>query len=700
MKMGRIWGVFLILGVVVQITACGSGGGGGGSNNPIPSITTISPTSVAAGAAAQTLTINGTNFSSSSTVTFNGNAHTATLVNATQLTISLSTGDQATVGSYPVVVTNPAPGGGASNSANFAVNNPVPSITGFSPASVIVGAAGQTLIINGTNFVSSSTVTFNGAAHTPTFVNATRLTITLSASDQATLGSYPVVVTNPAPGGGASNSANLTVANPVPSITSISPTSAPAGAAAQTLTINGTNFLSISTVTFNGTAHTPTLVNATRLTIALSVSDQATLGSYPVIVTNPSGGASPRFNFNVTTSKALTSSIPSNTLGVLIQGTSVSAYVPNGSWATSTTGVQLVPIEPLSGGLPQSISTRDTANSCASNSVTGETVCTANGTANGTDHSTDIYLITGSTLTATLTSGSNVVRPPGPTGCENCGVAIDAVSNTAIISMGLSSAASGTGIQLLNLANNTFATPTPAVNSVSEGIQTDPCRNIILSPSEQGVFDVFNTSSTSVTEFANPISGSPTFDSAAEDCATGIAMATIEGTASMYITDLTQATFTPGFPIGTWTAPGQAASFPEFASFVNGTNAIAVVPGSHLALVSGEGGGDQFGVLLLPSTSGSGIPAVVDYAAAVLPTAPDGHGFEQGTEPHTLTGYASPTSSKAYGLMANGFFIPPTYLAVIDLQALLNAPRTTGTHTVDPTYDLLANGVVRYVSTH
>ena len=418
-------------------------------------------------------------------------------------------------------MTNPSPGGGASNSANFSVNNPVPSITGFSPASVIVGAAAQTLTINGTNFLSGSTVTLSGAGHTPTFVNATRLTIALSAGDQATLGSYPVVVTNPAPGGGASNSANFTVANPIPSITSISPTSAAAGAAAQTLTINGTNFLSISTVTFNGTAHTATFVNATQLTIALSAGDQATLGSYPVVVTTPSGGASARFSFNVTSAKALASSTPSSALGVLIQSTNVTAYVPNGSWATSSTGVQVVPIEPLPVGLPQSISTPDTANSCASNSITGETVCAANGT--------DVYLITGSTINTTLTSGSNAVRPPGPTGCKNCGVAIDAVADNAIVSMGLSSAPSGTGIQLLSLANNTLATPYPAVISVSEGIQTDPCRSIILSPSEGGVFDVFNTSSPSITEFANAVAGSPQFDSAAQDCATGIAMATIEG---------------------------------------------------------------------------------------------------------------------------------------------------------------------------
>ena len=291
----------------VVVTNPAPGGGASNSvnftvNNLVPSITSLSPTSATAGAAAQTLTINGTNFVSTSTVTYNGVSHTATFVNAGQLTIALSSGDQATAGTYAVVVTNPAPGGGASNSVNFTVNNLVPSITSLSPTSATAGAAAQALTINGTNFLTTSTVTYNGAAHTPTFVSSTQLTITLSASDQATAGTYAVVVTNPAPGGGASNSVNFTVNNLVPSITSLSPTSANAGAAAQTLTIKGTNFLTTSTVTYNGAAHTPTFVSSTQLTITLSASDQATAGTYAVVVTNPSpgGGASNSVNFTVT----------------------------------------------------------------------------------------------------------------------------------------------------------------------------------------------------------------------------------------------------------------------------------------------------------------------------------------------------------------------------------------------------------------
>src|SRR5215472_15068017 len=93
-------------------------------------------------------------------------------------------------------------GGSSSQSTTTQQGNPVPSITSLSPSSVTAGAAAQSLTISGTNFLSSSTVTYNGVAHTVTFVSSTQLTIPLSASDQATAGSYPVVVTNPPPGGG------------------------------------------------------------------------------------------------------------------------------------------------------------------------------------------------------------------------------------------------------------------------------------------------------------------------------------------------------------------------------------------------------------------------------------------------------------------------------------------------------------------
>src|SRR5437763_1728021 len=293
--------------LVLVASGCGGGGYGGsssgGSYNPTPAISGLAPASASAGAAAQTLTINGSGFMAASTVTYDGTARTATYVSASQLTIQLSAADQMTAGSYAVVVTNPAPGGGTSNTVNFTVtaNNPMPAVTSLSPPSATAGAAGQTLTINGSGFMATSTVTYNGVPHTAAFVSATQLTIQLTAADQAMLGSYAVIVTNPPPGGGASASVSFTVGNPVPVISGLMPASVTAGTTAPTLTISGSGFLSSSSVTYNSVPHTATFVSASQLTISLTTADQATVGSYSVVVTNPSpgGGASNTATFTV-----------------------------------------------------------------------------------------------------------------------------------------------------------------------------------------------------------------------------------------------------------------------------------------------------------------------------------------------------------------------------------------------------------------
>jgi hypothetical protein len=84
--------------------------------------------------------------------------------------------------------------------------NPVPTITGLSPASVVVGSLGFTLTVNGTNFVPGSVVRWNGANRATTFVSATQLRAAIPATDLLTAGTAQVTVFNPPPGGGTSNS--------------------------------------------------------------------------------------------------------------------------------------------------------------------------------------------------------------------------------------------------------------------------------------------------------------------------------------------------------------------------------------------------------------------------------------------------------------------------------------------------------------
>jgi hypothetical protein len=382
---------------------------------------------------------------------------------------------------------------------------------------------------------------------------------------------------------------------------------------------------------------------------------------------------------------AVGSCLPTGSLSVLAQGHTVTSYAPNGSWDFGPTGVQMVPLEPV--GTPVSIVTPNIVNSCSSNSTTGQTVCTAD--------NTDVYLISGTTLTNTLTSGASGTTGFSGGSCSNCGVAINATTNTAVITIGIATTtpSSDSGIQFLDLSGNLFGLPIAASNQVSEDILWDPFRNLILSPNELGNYDLFQVSGSSTTEYGNQI-GFGSGDSAAEDCSTGIALSSIEFTDQLYIADLTQAVFASS----TWTAPGQIQTFPEFSGFQYGTDGIAVAGSSHLGIVSGEFGGNPFGVFQLPSSSGSGTPSVVDYAAAVMPSTPDGRVWNQGDDPHTVSAYVSPNNGKAYGVMANGYETSPTYLALIDLQALLSAPRLAGTHTVDPSYNLLTNNVVIYVA--
>jgi len=374
---------------------------------------------------------------------------------------------------------------------------------------------------------------------------------------------------------------------------------------------------------------------------------------------------------------------PSSSLAVLVQGTNVTTYVPNGAWDTTSTGLSAVSTEGT--GFSGAIATPNTVNSCAANPLTGEVVCTSN--------VADVYLVNGSTLTTTISSDESRYTSFSGGVCETCGVAMNATTNQAVLTIGDSSATSGSGLDFLNLSTN-VTTAVPMYYEVSEDVLWDQGRNLVLSPNESGVYDLYNVA-TGV-EYGQSIGG--TLDSAAEECSTGIALATDEFTADLFIVDLTQATFTAGTP-GSWTTTAeQFQNFPEFGNFAAGTSGIAIAQGSHLGITTGEFGGNWMGVIQLPSTSGSGTPAVLDWAAVALPATPDGATFEQGLDPHTVTAYVSPNSGDAIGLMANGYFVPPTWLAYIDLTKLLAAPRTSGTHYVDPSVNLETSGILTYVA--
>jgi hypothetical protein len=102
-------------------------------------------------------------------------------------------------------------GGGSISSPPPAPPNPVPSVAAISPNSSEQGGPGFTLSVVGSNFVPSATIHWNGVGLQTTFVNTLLVTTDVPASAVAGPGPDTIKVSNPAPGGGVSNSLDFAV---------------------------------------------------------------------------------------------------------------------------------------------------------------------------------------------------------------------------------------------------------------------------------------------------------------------------------------------------------------------------------------------------------------------------------------------------------------------------------------------------------
>jgi hypothetical protein len=283
----------------LSISVFTAGGGTSASlpftvNNPAPSLASLSPTTAVAGGGDFTLTVNGSNLVNGSVVQVNGSSRSTTFVSGAQLTAAIPAGDIGSAGTLSITVINSAPGGGASAPLSFVVNNPLPSLTSTSPGSVTAGSSAFTLTVNGSNFVNGSVVQVNGSNRSTTFVSGTQVTAAISAGDVASAGTLSITVVNSSPGGGTSAALSVAVNNPVPSLSSISPTSVTAGSAGFTLTLNGGNFVPTSVVQVNGSSRSTTFVSGTQLTAVIPAGDVASAGTLSITVVNsaPGGGTS------------------------------------------------------------------------------------------------------------------------------------------------------------------------------------------------------------------------------------------------------------------------------------------------------------------------------------------------------------------------------------------------------------------------
>lgn len=198
-------------------------------------------------------------------------------------------------------------GGGSSGSGGQPPpppSNPVPAIVSLSPNSANAGGAAFTVTITGYNFISSSSVQWNGSARTTTYTSGTQLQVQITASDIASSGSATLSVTNPTPGGGNSGSAEFTInptSNPAPQLQASNPSSVNAGSADIIFTVYGSNFIPTSVIQWNGAALTTSYLSDSYLEAQVPASNLSNPGVAEVVVVNPGpgGGSSTSLQFAI-----------------------------------------------------------------------------------------------------------------------------------------------------------------------------------------------------------------------------------------------------------------------------------------------------------------------------------------------------------------------------------------------------------------
>jgi hypothetical protein len=344
--------------------------GGSGAPPPPPNgptLSSLSPSSTAAGSAAFTLTVTGTNFVNGSTVLWNGSARTTTFVSSTQLSAAITAADVSAAGSATVTVTNPS-GGGTSNALTFTISGGALQVFITQPTngSTVSGTTWVVVWLDGTTGSSTVTATLDGRTagtatdssrpisfpiDTTVVADGTR-TLTVSARDAAGhtgTGSISVVTNNGISGGGGpltagfSSPANgATVSGTVTVGMTASGGTAPYTYTlrldASQLTSGASNTFSWNTTTASQGGHTLglTVRDNTGATATASISVTVQNGPAPLAAsfTAPANGATVSGTVNV--AMAASGGTAPYTYTLTINGTQASSGAANTfSWNTT-----------------------------------------------------------------------------------------------------------------------------------------------------------------------------------------------------------------------------------------------------------------------------------------------------------------------------------------------------------------------------
>ena len=188
---------FVLLAIAIGIAGCG----GGGSAPPPPPVISVTTSPSTANIRA------GDSFNFTDTVTGTMNTAVTWSVNGTPGGNS-TVGTITSTGTYTAPNTLPNPNtvnvqatsvanGTSQGTSAVTLQNPIPVVTAVNPTTIGVGAF--TLVVSGSKFVTGAKVMFGGAPLATTFVSATELAATGTATN-AQVGVVVVTVQNPDPG--------------------------------------------------------------------------------------------------------------------------------------------------------------------------------------------------------------------------------------------------------------------------------------------------------------------------------------------------------------------------------------------------------------------------------------------------------------------------------------------------------------------
>lgn len=284
--------------LALAATGCGGGSGGGSTEPQPPAVTSLNPATVTQYDEDFTLTVNGSSFTQSAVVRWNGNDRPTQFVSASQLTAHITNGDLQTPGTVQVTVYGGS--AGTSNAMPLTVQSPVPKILFTAPDRVVRATGAFTLRVLGDGFTQGSVVRWNGSDRPTTFVHPGELRAQIANADIQQAGTLPVTVFTPAPGGGISNTHGFPVEvppNPPAVVTGMSPGTVVAGVGG-TITVTGNWFFpGVTRVQVAGMNTEPavTVVSLTELRFTLTPENTPASGLSQVSVFNPppGGGGGP-----------------------------------------------------------------------------------------------------------------------------------------------------------------------------------------------------------------------------------------------------------------------------------------------------------------------------------------------------------------------------------------------------------------------